>query len=269
MNSGDFIHVENQLVASTMDVHKHLFGIIISRDGSDLGVLAIRTQGDPSNESIVLLDSMGGVNQSIFSVRNARHDLSVKLNSMFWINVRKLRLRRLNNSLQPESLDAGQTPSVSTVVSPMEVSRYRRVSSMTDQTEHGHLSIRYSFSRNDGSDQPMGREYNLRLEGPESEIYFIPRQLLKNDRVICTDLLMDTDLRFDNLIDDECEIGHVGNQDIVAANNMQYSHVVSHHSTNYASTSLTSGIRRDPVLSGVYQFRIHRQLDYQVSNLYP
>ena len=33
---------------------------------------------------------------------------------------------------------------------------------------------------------------------------------------------------------------------------MQYSHVVSHHSTNCTSTSLTSGIRRDPVLSGVY-----------------
>jgi hypothetical protein len=33
---------------------------------------------------------------------------------------------------------------------------------------------------------------------------------------------------------------------------MQYSHVVSHHSTNCTSTSLTSGIRRDPVFSGVY-----------------
>lgn len=33
---------------------------------------------------------------------------------------------------------------------------------------------------------------------------------------------------------------------------MQYSHVVTHHSTNCTSTSLTSGIRRDPVLSGVY-----------------
>ena len=33
---------------------------------------------------------------------------------------------------------------------------------------------------------------------------------------------------------------------------MQYSHVVSHHSTDCTSTSLTSGIRRDPVLSGMY-----------------
>lgn len=32
----------------------------------------------------------------------------------------------------------------------------------------------------------------------------------------------------------------------------QYSHVVSHHSTNCASTSLTSGIGRDPVCSSVY-----------------
>lgn len=33
---------------------------------------------------------------------------------------------------------------------------------------------------------------------------------------------------------------------------MQYSHVVTHHSTNCTSTSLTSGIGRDPVLSSVY-----------------
>ena len=33
---------------------------------------------------------------------------------------------------------------------------------------------------------------------------------------------------------------------------MQYSHVVSHHSTDCTNTSLTSGIGRDPVLSGVY-----------------
>ena len=32
----------------------------------------------------------------------------------------------------------------------------------------------------------------------------------------------------------------------------QYSRVVPHHSTDWAITSLTSEIRRDPVLSGVY-----------------
>ena len=32
----------------------------------------------------------------------------------------------------------------------------------------------------------------------------------------------------------------------------QYSRVVPHHSTDCAITSLTSEIRRDPVLSGVY-----------------
>lgn len=32
----------------------------------------------------------------------------------------------------------------------------------------------------------------------------------------------------------------------------QYSHVVPHHSTDCASTSLTSEIGRDPVRSGVY-----------------
>jgi hypothetical protein len=32
----------------------------------------------------------------------------------------------------------------------------------------------------------------------------------------------------------------------------QYSRVVPHHSTDCAITSLTSDIRRDPVLSGVY-----------------
>ena len=33
---------------------------------------------------------------------------------------------------------------------------------------------------------------------------------------------------------------------------MMYSRVVSHRSTDITITSLTSGIRRDPVLSGVY-----------------
>lgn len=41
----------------------------------------------------------------------------------------------------------------------------------------------------------------------------------------------------------------------------QYSQVVPHPSTNYANTSLTSEIRRDPVLSCVYGHNQRQRLD--------